>query len=74
MLYVFDRAVSPAEAAGGHTPNGMTVKAPVMRIVILLQSLCAAIRADAALIKPVAVGIQAVLDVLVVYGDAQFSA
>src|SRR6185312_12453788 len=58
--------VSAAEAAGRHTPNSVAIKTTIMDKVPLLETLRTAGRANTALIQPIAVGIQAVLNVIFV--------
>ena len=66
---VFATAVSSAKSAGRYAPNGMTVKTAVMLVVVLLQTFGSAFRANATLVQPVAVGVEAILDMIFVDGD-----
>lgn len=67
-------AVGPAETAGADPPDGVAIEAVVVRIIVLLEAFGAATRADTALIQPVAVGVQAVLDVVFANFDADLLA
>lgn len=48
--YVFLAAVGPGEATGADPPDGAAVEAAVVAMIILLQTLGAALWADAAFV------------------------
>jgi len=69
LLDIFAAAVGAAKATRGDAPRSMAVKTAIVHVVILLQTFGSALRAYAALVKPVTVGVQAVLYVVFVYGN-----
>ena len=64
-------AVGPAETATADLPNLVAVEAPVMYEIPLLQAFRATSRTDTAFMQPITVGIQAVLDVVLINGDTK---
>ena len=59
-------AVGAAETAGGDLPDGVAIKTTIVDKVSLLETFGTAIRANAALVQPIAVCVEAVLDVVFV--------
>ncbi len=53
-------AIGPSETVGRDAPSGVAVKAPIVLEVVTLQAFGGAGRTDAALVQPVAVGVEAV--------------
>ena len=69
--HVFVATIRPAKAVGGDPPNGMAVEAPVMGKIALLEGFGSAAGANTAFVEPVAVGVQAILNVIMVYIEAE---